>query len=40
MEMTMIDKLPDGMHRLSDESIASIVEYDAEQTARIAKRGS
>jgi hypothetical protein len=42
-EMTMIEKLPDGVHRLSDESIAiikRIAERSAEQTARFTKRGS
>jgi hypothetical protein len=43
MEMTMIEKLPDGVHRLSDESIADIkriAEFNTENTARFAKRGS
>jgi hypothetical protein len=43
MEMTMIEKLPDGVHRLSDESVAMmkrIAERIAEQTARFVKRGS
>ena len=43
MEMTMIEKLPDGVHRLSDESAAitkCIAERSAEQTARYTKRGS
>jgi hypothetical protein len=41
--MTMNEKLPDGVHRLSDESIAimkRVAERNAEQTARFAKRGS
>lgn len=36
----MIEKLPDGVHRLSDESIAimkRIAERSAEQTARFTK---
>ena len=43
METTMSEKLPDGVHRLSDERIAMIeriAEGSAEQTARFAKRGS
>ena len=43
MEMTMTEKLPDGVHRLSGESIAifkRIAERSAEQAARLAKRGS
>ena len=39
----MIEKLPDGVHRLSGERIAifkRIAERSAEQTARITKRGS
>jgi hypothetical protein len=43
MEMTMIEKLPDGVHRLSDESVAMIQRIaarSAEQTARFAKRAS
>ena len=43
MEMTMNEKLADGVHRLSDESIAMIkriAERSAEQTARFTKRGS
>lgn len=39
----MIEKLPDGVHRLSDECIAimkRIAERVAEQTARFTKRGS
>jgi hypothetical protein len=43
MEMTMIEKLPEGVHRLSDESIAMmkrIAERSVERTARFTKRGS
>ena len=43
MEMTMTEKLPEGVHRLTDESIAiltRIAQRSAEQTARFAKRGS
>jgi hypothetical protein len=43
MEMTMNEKLPDGVHRHSDESIATmkrIAERSAEQSARFTKRGS
>jgi len=43
METTMIEKLPDGVHRLSDESAAilkRVAERSAEQTARFTKRGS
>ena len=43
MEMTMSEKLPDGVRRLSDESIAimqRIAERSAEQSARFTKRGS
>jgi hypothetical protein len=43
MEMTMIEKLTCGVHRLSDESVAMIrriAERSAEQTARFTKRGS
>ena len=39
----MFENLPDGVHRLSDESVAimkRIAERIAEQTARFAKRGS
>ena len=39
----MSEKLPDGVHRLSDESIAimnRIAQRSAEQTARFTKRGS
>ena len=39
----MIEKLPDGVHRRSDESTAivkRIAERSAEQTARLTKRGS
>ena len=39
----MSDKLPDGVHRLSDESVAMmkrIAERTAEQTARFTKRGT
>ena len=39
----MTETLPDGVHRLSDESIAimrRIAVRSAEQTARFAKRGS
>ncbi len=39
----MNEKLPDGVHRLSDESIATmnrIAQRSAEQTARFTKRGS
>ena len=42
-EITMNEKLPDGVHRLSDESAATIkriAERSAEQTARFTKRGS
>jgi hypothetical protein len=43
MEMTMSEKRPDGVHRLSDESVAimkRIAERTAEQTARFTKRGT
>jgi hypothetical protein len=43
MEMTMIENLPDGVHRLSDERVAMmrrIAERIAERTARFTKRGS
>jgi hypothetical protein len=43
METTMSEKLPDGVHRLSDESAAimgRIAERSAEPTARLTKRGS
>jgi hypothetical protein len=43
MEMTMNEKLADGVHRLSDESVAifkRIAERNAERTARFTKRGS
>ena len=39
----MNEKLPDGVHRLSDESatiMKRITERSAEQTARFTKRGS
>ena len=43
MEMTVIEKLTDGMHRRSDESAAivkRIAERSAEQTTCLTKRGS
>ena len=42
MEMTMIEKRPDGVHRLSGESIAiatRVAERSAEQAACLTKRG-